>query len=334
MAKTEERHCVYYFICPTKENKMSNKIDMVGRKIGKLTILEMIYDEEKQQYSHCRCLCDCGNEVIKRTSNLRSNRSKKEPSCGCDMFEYKRRLSAKNVVGKKFGRLLVLEEQWNRPHDKNKLVCQCECGNTIVAGRNGVLSGDTKSCGCLQKDVMREMRHVDDSGYISDFGVKILNPYARNDKGQLIWECECNCGKHFYELPARIKNNHVRSCGCLVKSSMETFIANVLDESNVNYISQYTFIDCVNEKGNKLRFDFAVIKDGKVFCLIEYDGKQHYESVEYFGGDTSFETRQRYDAIKNEYCRNHSIQLLRLPYYMSNEEITDNINKIINTMNP
>lgn len=308
---------------------LSKKIDLTGHRFGKLIVLEMVYNDKNKGYSHCKCLCDCGNVVIKNTNFLK--RAKQIPSCGCNNYDYMIKRFAKNIDGNKFGRLTVLESLWNKDR-KPQVKCKCDCGNVVVLDRNSVITGHTQSCGCLQKEAMRKLREKDDTGYISDFGVTILQPYQRNDKGQMVWECECGyCGKHFYELPARIKNNHVRSCGCLISSSMESYIKKFLDENNVDYETQYTYDDCLNDKGNKLRFDFAIKKNSEVFYLIEYDGEQHFRSVEYFGGNKGFEARQKYDNIKNDYCRTHNIPLLRLPYYLSNDEIK---NEIINILNP
>lgn len=49
--------------------------------------------------------------------------------------------------------------------------------------------------------------------------------------------------------------------------------------------------------------------------MIEFDGIQHFEEVEYFGGyEKLLETRFN-DEIKNQYCKNNDIKLIRIPYY-------------------
>ena len=49
--------------------------------------------------------------------------------------------------------------------------------------------------------------------------------------------------------------------------------------------------------------------------LIEYDGRQHFEISEYFGGYEGFINTKIRDTIKNIYCRNNNIDLLRIPYW-------------------
>lgn len=306
---------------------MSKRIDMVGKRYGKLVVTKMIYNEKRKNYSHCECVCDCGNVVIKDSYRLRN--TKQEPSCGCNHREIMINRIAKNVDGMKFGKLTILESIWSK---EPMVKCLCDCGNIVVLNRNSVITGHTRSCGCLQKETMTKIRFQDDSGFVSDFGNEIIRPYKRNKRGTLLWECKCgNCGNSFYAIPAKIKNNSIRSCGCISKSSMEKYIEDILDENCLEYKSQYKFDDCLSDNGYKLRFDFAVMKGGKVLYLIEYDGKQHFEPVDFFGGEEEFQIRKRRDYIKDEYCKNNNIPLLRLPYYLKTNEIKD---KIMNILNP
>ena len=62
--------------------------------------------------------------------------------------------SFKNIIGQKFGRLLVLEDykEYRSNRCMRMLKCQCDCGNTTNVYKHKVLRGTTKSCGCLQKE--------------------------------------------------------------------------------------------------------------------------------------------------------------------------------------
>jgi len=64
-----------------------------------------------------------------------------------------------------------------------------------------------------------------------------------------------------------------------------------------------------------LLFDFGVLLEGKLLGLIEYDGEQHYKSVEFWGGEETLRYIQTNDSIKNAYCVKNSIPLLRIPYW-------------------
>lgn len=98
-------------------------------------------------------------------------------------------------------------------------------------------------------------------------------------------------------------------CGCprCSFSKGERQISDILDESGIEYIPQYL----VEINGVKYRFDFFI---PEVNLFIEYDGIQHFESVEYFGGESSLVKVQQSDSIKNEWCRNNNFNLIRISY--------------------
>ena len=294
-------------------------------KFGKLTVIKMLYNYNNTHRTKCLCKCECGNECIRTAYDLKKN---KLPSCGCGKKEYIRESCGKEIDGMRFGRLLVLETLWNENPPMVK--CLCDCGNISILRKSDVQKLHTQSCGCLQSERASKANEVDHTNDVSDYGIKILKKHTKNDKGQWIWECECGiCGNHFYDLPARILSGHVRSCGCLKKSSNEIFISNFLDDIGIKYKNQYSFDDCKSDKNYPLYFDFAIFIDDNLFCLIEYDGIQHYISKDIFGGDDALIETQTRDMIKNKYCKDNSIPLYRFPYTMTNEEIKEKITKII-----
>jgi hypothetical protein len=49
--------------------------------------------------------------------------------------------------------------------------------------------------------------------------------------------------------------------------------------------------------------------------LLEYDGKQHFEPVDFFGGEEKFKIQKINDNIKNKYCKLYHIKLVRVSYF-------------------
>lgn len=92
----------------------------------------------------------------------------------------------------------------------------------------------------------------------------------------------------------------------------ELIIHSLLNSNNINFTPQYS----VRIKGNTHRFDFY-LPDFNLF--IEYDGRQHYESVDYFGGRNAFEERKIRDAEKSNYVSSVNASLLRIPYTVDTE---------------
>ena len=62
----------------------------------------------------------------------------------------------KDLTGKRFGRLTVVQRVENTPHGCARWLCKCDCGNVKVI-RTSNLNGNTKSCGCLYKDTRADL---------------------------------------------------------------------------------------------------------------------------------------------------------------------------------
>lgn len=124
------------------------------------------------------------------------------------------------------------------------------------------------------------------------------------------------CGTVYESTP----RNLIRGRGCpkCKESKGEKAISTYLSNNSINYISQYRFKNCKNIK--ELPFDFYI--EDKL--LIEFDGEQHFKPVKVFGGEDGFDKRKKNDTIKNKYCLDNKIPLLRIPYWEK-----DNIEYII-----
>ena len=95
----------------------------------------------------------------------------------------------------------------------------------------------------------------------------------------------------------------------LSKSQLEAHCQFILDKYNLEYEDQKTFEGCVGK--NKLRYDYYLQLNGKEYC-IETDGLQHEIPIDKFGGIKEFEKRKRYYEIKNNYCKDNNIELIRI----------------------
>jgi formate dehydrogenase assembly factor FdhD len=117
--------------------------------------------------------------------------------------------------------------------------------------------------------------------------------------------------------------NILSGCGCpkCNKSKGESNIEFWLQLNKINYVPQKIFNDCRDIK--PLPFDFYL---SDYNACIEYDGEQHFRPIEFFGGKEGFEKRQYHDNIKNEYCKNNGISLLRIPY---NKNIGEELNNFL-----
>lgn len=136
-----------------------------------------------------------------------------------------------------------------------------------------------------------------------------------------------NCVEHglFYQsIDAHI--NQKQGCPHCNESKGERIISNLLKENNIIFIRQKSFKDCKNPKTSRLlKFDFFI----PIFNLcIEYDGKQHFFPIKRYGGEIGFQKTKFRDAIKDEYCLNNKIKLLRIKF---NESIYKKLKKLWDT---
>ena len=129
-----------------RHNSPVNKINMVGKKFGRVLVTKEICRDIIGHDVKYECICDCGTIFITGGNGLRSGKCQ---SCGCYNKERTSETHKIPMIGKKFGKLTVIE-QVDSPNRRIYYKCQCECGNyTTVVGED-IRSGHTTSCGCLK----------------------------------------------------------------------------------------------------------------------------------------------------------------------------------------
>lgn len=154
---------------------------------------------------------------------------------------------------------------------------------------------------------------------------KLLNPedYVSAQENNLVILCG-SCGKtymtSFDAYTAKGKQKiRCNSCSCK-ESNGERRIREFLDINNILFEQEKTFEDCVDKK--RLPFDFYLPEYN---LIIEFDGQHHFYEV----GFGNYESTKRHDEIKNEYCKLHNIDILRIPYW-EGRNINDIISKQLN----
>ena len=96
----------------------------------------------------------------------------------------------------------------------------------------------------------------------------------------------------------------------------EIKIEDILRQAGLDFEQEYSFKDLVSSSGHPLRFDFAVFDDDReIDFLIEFQGIQHYKPKSKFGGMIGLRKQQFFDMKKREYCNQHNIKLVLIPYW-------------------
>lgn len=255
----------------------------------------------------------CGYEWMVRPNNVLNGRGC--PKCGGTTRksheQYVLELAEVNP------NVIVLEKYIN---NSTKLKHRCLIdGCEWYAAPHSMLSGH--GCPVCAKEKIKKSITMTHKEYINRLKlihdrIVVIGQYI-NARTPIEHMC-LDCGLTWYVAPGNLLSGHgCPYCNKIQKSNGEKFIANWLNKNNISYISQKTFDDCKDKY--MLRFDFYLPEYN---VAIEYQGKQHYEPIDYFGGQESFDSSVRRDKIKREYCIQNGILLLEIPYFADlNDEL-------------
>ena len=182
---------------------MSKLRDLTGLVFGKLTVLK-----RSDARSSCGkvlwiCKCDCGNEATVIGESLKSGCT---GSCGCNWR------SGNNLIGMRFGKLVVVSKNQKMIRCGFAWNCVCDCGNRVVAEAISMRRGDKKSCGCISISDLTGKR----------FGMLIATKLAPKDGRYVKWVCDCDCGNTCVIASGHLtrKVKPTSSCGCLNATRM------------------------------------------------------------------------------------------------------------------
>lgn len=139
---------------------MPSKKDLTNQKFGKLLVIkEVPFDARPDKRKvYWECQCECGNTSIVPTSYLTTGHT---TSCGCRRAEAMAETMSTNLLGKKYGKLVVIEKTNERASDGCIIwKCLCECGNITYTNTNSLKNGDTQSCGCIRSKGERKINEI------------------------------------------------------------------------------------------------------------------------------------------------------------------------------
>lgn len=252
----------------------------------------ILLDEYVNARTKMRYICPNGHEhSIQYNSFKNGNRCPYCAKCKVD-FE---------VVKKAFK-----EEGWELLENKyincdHKMKCKCNHGHDLEVSWTSFRVG--YRCSICSKNKKLTIEQVKEE--FEKIGWKLLTTEYINNKQQLDYICEKG---HKHHICWNDFQQGYRCPYCnFYKGEKE--ISLILDEYNIEYKTQYMFEDCRYER--KLKFDFYI---PSLNVCIEFDGGQHFKPIEWFGGEERFKIQQKCDQIKNDYCKNKGIRLIRIPY--------------------
>ena len=307
-----------------KEKPLNPEDNLVGKIFNYLTVIKYEGSKPDGQGKFRRywtCQCECGNTISVSTTDLKDGHIK---SCGCKTHEIQQKNKMKDIQNQRFGKLIALEPDFEKSKNSHGIVwlCKCDCGNNAYVKATQLLQGKTKSCGCLLKEVLtkrnienREVQIGKQYGYLLVTGDGGYTQKGNNNRH--ISLCKClKCGRENIPIIDNyLQTGRIKSCGCLNSSIGEVFIQFLLEENNISFIKEYTPINI----NYKYRYDFAIFENDILSYLIEFDGIQHFQVNGGWNTVKNFNKTQEHDKIKNQWCKDNNIPLIRIPYTHLND---------------
>lgn len=120
-----------------------------------------------------------------------------------------------DLTGQTFSRLTVLSRAQRRSKTNRvaRWLCRCSCGNTKIVDSAGLRSGQTRSCGCLQRELTKDRFQLQLLN--QRFGRLLVVEQAPSRRGNSAWKCRCNCGSIVVVAGNKLTSGWTQSCGCL-----------------------------------------------------------------------------------------------------------------------
>jgi hypothetical protein len=305
----------------------------LGTVFGELTVLyrDLEYEKKMRTEKRCyhqfyHCLCNCGNETVVDKYNLIRGITR---SCGCikkKMFSELAKRQVNDLTGRTFGSLNVIRRDTSKATGCGRhtyWTCLClNCGKEKSARGSDLISGVITDCGCGKGKRVSDKLARNLSGetfgnlYVleRDYTAAIGSGGGHHAR----WLCKCGlCGrKEVISSDVLLYYGKDRCSHCSGMSNGEEIINDILESNGISFIRNRSIDGCKYSKTNySLRFDFIISDyDNLDTYIIEFDGIQHYKEVWPWESKINLEGRIERDSVKNKWCIDNNIPLIRIPY--------------------
>lgn len=280
---------------------------------------KLLSEEYISYHDNLYIQCSCGNDcfrslnVFKGTINKKGVQKCKECTGAViipTFIEVKEDLKKHNIT--------LHETEYLNQHTKMNV--EYDCGFNAYRTYVNIKKSEYKCPHCIKIGYGRNTEQLkNEINDITNGEYTLLSEYKTMNDKVSVKHNKCN---NIYKVTPHKFVNYGRRCPKCGSSKGETETERVLKELNINYETQYIFDDLLSNLGNPLRFDFAIFdNDDNLSFLIEYDGEFHYKQLY---NEHDLKGQQERDELKNEYCKSHNIDLLRIPYWEF-----DNLEQII-----
>lgn len=133
-------------------------------KYNRLEVIRVLPSKNKKRQVLCRC--DCG---VERAFDWHKVRTGKTKSCGCYGREMLIPHESKDLTDQVFGRLTALRQDEGKDSGGSIIwICRCECEREVSVPSKDLISGNTRSCGCLLSDFTGALQSRNEQEYTVD----------------------------------------------------------------------------------------------------------------------------------------------------------------------
>lgn len=282
-------------------NKYDGKVEILGEYNGGLESIDFVYhcDKHGDKYSTMNAKNISSNKTFQPCEDcMREN--KRHRNITPDELLSELSNKAKSYGGK------LLDYKWVKSKHKYKFKCKNESHPIFEATHDAIMGSKQTWCpycagrlGNFQTEI-EDIIKLKDGELLSEYKTVYEHVAVKCNKHNYIWEI----------TPSNLKKG--RWCYICEMPYSEKVAYDLLIENGYSVIPQYALEDLLGANGQKLRFDFAVSKDSW-FGLVEIDDNEH----RYTYSGSSLRSKQRIEAqqrdlLKDEYCKNNGINLLRV----------------------
>jgi len=282
--------------CSRGKKKLEHKSKVYLKTLQEKNIHVLPLEKYKGRFIKILHRCTCKNEWLVTPSDVLDGKF-----CGCKRGN--KTWTHKRYLLELKERKITIEPQ-EKYIDNNtpiKHIC-LSCEKTWNSSPSKIIRKETMCCN-------RKSKTWNQNRYIVELEKKNINVRPAEDyiKANVKIKHICICGNEWSVTPNNVLSG--KTCGCSI-SKGENIINDYLKEIKCDFLHQYCFNDF-----NKYRYDFAIFKNNKIACLVEFHGKQHFDFVLYWHKDLiGFAIQLERDQKKRDFAKEKGIPLIEITY--------------------
>ncbi len=255
----------------------------IGFRTGMLEVTDAT-NQRKNGYTVWRCKCDCGNDRLLDTRTLQRGTIQ---DCGCMT---KVPPGASDLTGRRFGKLVAIAPTEQRMYDGIVWRCLCDCDNVAYVSSHQLLSGYTKSCGCLSHPPLKDFVG-------RRFGKLTVTAYEEKRAGMHRWRCMCDCGRETVVGQTLLQTGKTKSCGCM---QAEVYKENMklVDGTSIVALEKSKHLRSTNTSGYTGVYKNK--KSGKWIARITFKSKDYHLGA-YDKIEDAVKARQRGEEMHEDF---------------------------------